>query len=201
MGIFSNQHKPRIDPPQDLDNEPDFSELVDILEKHQEIALKLAHKKIGGLKSWVEIREAIKDAVNYQFAGISNFLDRHFYQQDKQKEKLHQKRISQYSNFTASSSWAVGREWGLRDPELRDRVRKLEYIDIYKLPKEVVELLKLSVFDIYSMFYFPHKFFYESPYGRLSRGQMDNHMRDTYQSMMKGALMCFLSGVKSHDLE
>lgn len=199
--MFSS--KPSIDPPKGLDNpdypEPDYSGLYHLLEKHEEVASRMANTEFGGAKSWVEMREHLKNAVNIQLSSISNFLDRRFYQNDQDRKELYKTRIHQYSNFAASGSWVIGREWGARDPDLRQKLSNSKTVDLSLLPNEVIELLRLSIFEIYTLFYFPHKFFYESRYGRRTRKQRKAHMRDTYQSMMKAALICFLSGIKSHD--
>lgn len=181
--------------------EPDFSDLLSLVDKHRQVASALAQEEIGGVKSWVEIRGLLIDVVNIQLAGISNFLEKHFYQRNKQKRELYQKSIYQHSNFAASASWVVGREWGRRDPTLRKKMWERNSFRLDALPPKAIELLKLSIFDIYTYFYHPHKFFYESRYGRRTRGQMDDHMRDTYQSMMLAAMICFLSGIKSWNLE
>lgn len=195
--------KPDIDPPQGLDNpdypELDYSGLYHLLEKHEEEASRLANTEIGGTKSWVEMREHLKNVVNIQLSAISNFLDRHFYEGDQERKDLYKTRIHQYSNFAASGSWVIGREWGAKDQNIRQKLSNSSMVDINLLPNEVVELLRLSIYEIYSFFYLPHKFFYESRYGRRTRKQRKAHMRDTYQSVMKAALICFLSGVKSHD--
>ena len=195
--------KPNVDPPKGLDNpdypEADFSGLYELLEKHKEEASRMANIEFGGTKSWVEMREHLKKVVNFQLSAINNFLDRHFYEGNQERKDLYQTRIHQYSNFAASGSWVVGREWGAKDPELRQKLSNARTVEINLLPDDVVEHLRLSIFELYSLFYFPHKFFYESRYGRRTRKQRKAHMRDTYQSMMKAALICFLSGLKSHD--
>ena len=159
--IFSS--KPNIDPPHDLD-EPDFSELMELIEKHEEVASRLANTEIGGSKSWVEIREHIKRIVNIQLSAIANFLDRHFYLNDQEKVELYQTRIHQYSNFAASAGWVIGREWGFKDPILREKLEKAKTVELTDLPEKAIDLLRLAIFDIYSVFYFPHKFYYESRY-------------------------------------
>jgi len=193
--------KPDVDPPKGLDDpnfpEQDFSELYHLLEKHEEEARRFANIEVGGIKSWAETREHIKNVVEIQLAAISNFLDRHFYEGDQTRRNLYKTRIHQYSNLAASGGWVIGREWGERDPGLREKLSAMKSIEIELLPADAVKLLHLAVFEIYSIFYFPHKFYYESTYGRRTRKQREPHMRDTYQSMMKGALICFLSGIKT----
>lgn len=199
--MFSN--KPDIDPPKGLDNpdfpEQDFTELYHLLEKHEGEARRLANTEIRGTKSWAEIREHIKNIVDIQLAAISNFLERHFYEGDQTRKNLYKTRIHQYSNLAASGGWVIGREWGERDPGLREALSEKKTLDIELLPDGAVKLLRLAVFEIYSIFYFPHKFYYESRYGRRTRKQREPHMRDTYQSMMKGVLICFHSGIKSSE--
>ena len=200
MSLFSSWNKPDIEPPKDMEG-PDYSDLLEIFDRHRQVASSLAKKEIGGVTSWVEISKALVNVVNIQLSGIRYFLENHFYQHDKQKKELYQKRIHQYSNFAASTSWVVGREWGRRDPALRKKMWKRNCFPLDALSPKAIELLELSIFDIYSYFYYPHKFFYESRYGRRTRGQRDDHMRDTYQSMMIAAMICFLSGIKSWNLK
>ncbi len=196
-------NKPDIDPPMGLDDpdfpEQDYTELYLLLEKHDEDARRLANAEIGGIKSWVEMREHIKNVVTIQLGAISKFLERHFYEGDQARKDLYKTRIHQYSNLAASGGWVIGREWGERDLGLREKLRNRKTVNIQSLPDDAVRLLHLTLFEIYSIFYFPHKFYYESPYGRRTRKQREPHMRDTYQSMMKGVLICFLSGIKSSD--
>jgi hypothetical protein len=199
MPQFNLFRKPQVTPPQNLE-EPDFRELDRLIEKHRAAAERFTNQQIGQTPSWGRIREAFNDAVFYNFESISQFM-RFFCQNSDERKNLLEDRVKRSSNFAASSAWIIGREWASRHSALRDKLKTKEEIEIDEVPSDAMELLARAVYYLYSLFAEIFTFYYDSEYGRRTRQQKDNHLRDTYQAFMKGMFACFLSGAKSIDVE
>lgn len=197
MSIFNFFKKPKVEPiiPK---NEPDFRELESLILKHKAAAIQYENRKIGNLESWGRIREAYNDVFSINLQSISMYMQ--YFCDTQQKKDALEERIYLNNTFAAYSSWIVGREWGFRYPDLVARFRDKTVIIAGEVPADAMEMLNKSLYDSYSLFSQIFGFYYDSEIGRPVRFQKENHLKDTYQSMLRGSLICFLSGVKSVEL-
>lgn len=200
MPLFNLFKKPKLAPPQSLE-EPDLSALDPLVEKYRTAAATFAHRQFGRTPAWARIKEAFDDVVFMNFRSIKFFIDAAVDQFGNEWKSQVEERVKRSSSYAASCGWIIGREWGSRDPTLRARLRTRDGIDTDDVPADAMELLGKAVYYLYSVFAEIFTTYYDSEYGRRVRRQKDDHLRDTYQSFMKGMLICFLSGVKSLDID
>lgn len=187
MGLFI---KPNVEPPPGLPD-PEFDAFNDLIKKYQnEYEINLFADNLSDV---VRIKEAMDDVFDIEFTGIRNFL-RSTKTSDQMAEIARFRNM--FTSIATSASWMIGRESASKDALLKTRLEHKRNIDIDDVPNDAMMLLTKAVYLPYWLFASVMSDFYDSRYGARNRYQKEAHLKSTYQSFMKGVLMCFLAGVK-----
>jgi hypothetical protein len=82
-------------------------------------------------------------------------------------------------------------------PHLARRFLNKETINLNDIPHDDLHLLLKAAYLPYSVFAIIFSAYYESPIGRITKHKAEGHFGDTYESIMKGIMACFLEGIQS----
>lgn len=187
-------NKPNIVPP-DIREEPEYEAIDKAFAKYEPFMDRLIaiREPSEGLK----YRRALIDMFELNFNSISNYVDEFLYNFEYIRKQKTSDAIKSSCTTTAFGSWLIGREWALSDPKRIDNFRFKTKIGIEDVPMDIFTKLLKTVYVPYYLFALIFTEYYESEYGRRTRRQKDGHLKDTYQSIVKASLMCFLDGVKN----
>jgi hypothetical protein len=155
-------------------------ELLNAIEKGEETILML-------------VRQSIVDILLLNYQTISFFM--------KNAYTLTQDEIESAASMSATSAtmgaWCVGKEFMIKKPHLATKFLYKDAIDINDIPYEELQLLEKAAYLPFNIFAVVFSDYYNSTEGKRMRFQKEGHFKDTYQSIMKGVLACFLEGVQS----
>lgn len=193
---ISKVSKPNITPPLIL-SDPDIKPLEPLIDKYEPILNKTMNGPFGKLPEWTSIRKALNDVIFLNFQTISYYMDNEVYGNNSEKKNSLEQQVKTVTTLASSCAWMVGKEWGEKDPNLKGKLHNKEAIGINDVPFDAMQLLANAVYFPYFLFAVIFTEYYDSTYGQNVRHQKNGHLVDTYQSMMKGMLACFLMGVKS----
>jgi hypothetical protein len=194
MGIFEVFRKPKVAPPASLD-EPDTDALSPLIEKYESLLDSTLDSFIS--PAWVKYKKAFDDVIFLNFQSISAFMDNEVYMGEPTRKQELEKNIKTATTYAASCGWIVGREWATNFPVLHARLKAKSRIGTDDIPSDAMVLLQTAGYLPYYLFALIFTDYYDSDYGQRTRHQKDAHLKDTYQSIMNGTIMCFLEGVKS----
>lgn len=197
MNLFNFFTKPDVTPPT-TNNEPDFSEFDPLVEKYEHY-LKNSMEFFDELPKFGKIKLAFDDLIFMNLKSINYYLDNECYNGDflvKKKMEEHIKTLTAYGTFCG---WAVGREWGLKDRHLLNKLKHKSKIKMNEVPSDALILLHKATYFPYWIFTLIFDDYYKSSIGSKSSYQKTAHYKDTYRSLLNGILMCFLDGIKSSE--
>lgn len=186
-------NKPNIVPP-DTNNEPEYEATEKIYAKYELFMDRLID--MGEPREALKYRKALIDMFDLNLNSISNYVNEYINNFDIYQKQKTSDAIKTSCTVTAFCSWLLGREWALSDPKRIENFRFKTKIGIEDVPMDIFTQLLKTVYAPYYLFSIIFTEYYESEYGRRTRGQKDGHFKDTYQSIVKASLMCFLDGVK-----
>lgn len=188
--------KPQITPPSEL-SEPDISSLEPLIKKYEPTLNQIMSNPYGKPPEWLSIKTHLDDVFLLNFQTISFYMESEVYKGNSQERKWWEEQIKTTTATLVSCSWMIGKEWGKKDIDLRARLRNKETIDINDIPFDAMQLLAKAIYIPYFLFASVFTEYYNSEHGKKLSHQKDGHLKDTYQSIAKVAVACFLIGVKS----
>lgn len=191
-----NIPKPQITPPSDL-LKPDLSLLKPLIDRYTPIVKQLMQGRDRTIMECLSIKSHVDDVFFANFQSISFFMEKEVYQGSSQERKWFEERIDTATTALAIYSWMIGKEWGIKDKNLRARLHEETTIDANEIPFDAMVLLTKAINIPYYIFAVIFTDYYESGYGERLHNQKDGHLKDTYQSFTKAAIACFLIGIKS----
>lgn len=187
--------KPELAPPSGL-LEPDLSSLVPIFDKHSDAFNYFQDSQPSDFWVLLKVKDSIATVIFHNFKSISLFMDEVYYARSSETKEDLAEHVEKSSRYAISSSWAIGREWALRDNGLVKLADKKE-IETSDVPADALAMLMKAAYFPYWVFAVVLDDYYRSKYGRQVRSQRDAHFKDIYQGFLYGLLMCFHIGVKS----
>ena len=187
MIIFNIFRKPRVAPPSGLPA-PNLDALEPLVKKYESMMDQ-------SRPQWTKVQVAFDNAILLNFDTISYYMERKVYP-GLSRHDLEQK-VHTSTSYAALCGWVVGKEWGTRYPDLAIRLRNKSRLDTSDIPSDAMELLTKAVYFPYWLFATIFIGYYDSNFGKQVRQQKDAHLKDTYQSLMNGMIMCFLAGIQS----
>jgi len=188
--------KPQITPPSEL-SEPDVSLLEPLIKKYEPVLNQIMSNPHGKPPEWLSIKTHLDDMFLLNFQTISFYLESEVYKGNPKERKFWEEQIKTTTTMLASCSWMIGKEWSKKDSDLRARLRNKQIIDINDIPFDAMQLLAKAIYVPYFLFASVFTEYYNSKHGKKLSHQKDGHLKDTYQSIAKVAVACFLIGVKS----
>jgi hypothetical protein len=193
MSFLNIFNKPKVAPPSEL-YEPDLSEFEELSCKYEYMLSEQLNTLQPEKIVWLKYREAIIDMLLLNFDTISYFMDSVIYPRVSKGDL--DERIRIQSTSATATAWAIGFEYGKVNSLQRSKLIKKKSLDTDDIPSDImVQLNKLacSVFYIFALVFTEY---YDSRFGIRTRHQKEGHIKDTYQGIMKGIMMCFLDGLK-----
>lgn len=142
-------------------------------------------------------QKGLDDVIFLNFETISFYMENELYQHSLENKRKMEQHVKTATTYAASCAWMVGKEWAIKDLGLRNKLRTKDRIGTGDVPADALELLTKAVYFPYWLFAGTFSDYYDSSYGRRVRHQRNGHLKDTYQGLVNGMLMCFLAGVKS----
>jgi hypothetical protein len=193
--------KPNIEPPVTLSvqNIEDVTGIFNSLyEKYRTDMHSLIEMKGKGYDvAFITVFRSIVDMILLEYESISLYMNNIFYKKSGGNKNQHEETIKRGAYTATSSAWLIGKEFINRDPYIATQFSNSDTIEIQEIPYGEFQLLLKAVYVIYYPFAVIFTDYYNSKYGHRMRFQKEGHFRDTYQSMMKGMLACFLEGIQS----
>ena len=194
---LSRISKPNITPPS-IESEPDYDTFIKLENKYQcELNKMLDDFDKGVPIVWLTANMAIIEMLFLNYQSISNYMDSMIYNNINQSKKGFENGIRTFASAATFGAWIIGKEFKKKYPNQTDKFLNKSTIDIKDIPFKETQILLNAVYLPYYMFALIFTNYYDSEYGKNVRSQKDGHLKDTYQSMMKGILGCFLEGIKS----
>jgi hypothetical protein len=190
MSTF-NVSKPNVAPPSDI-RCPDPEQFLPLLSKYASVL------QTDAMSDCARYKAAIDDVILLNFTAISYYMDKVVYRNSSARKREIEAEVKTVSSQATILAWAIGKEWASKDPTLRDRLKGKSQISAADIPADAMELLGKVVGFPYSIFAAIESNYYSSIYGRGVRYQKDAHLKDTYQSLMKAMVVCFLYGIQSN---
>jgi hypothetical protein len=182
---------PALSPGLDDDCRETISQLTDKYEREIRSMMNAIEK--GEESLIIIVRQSIIDVITLNFQSISNFI--------KITYTLTKEEIDSPISMTASEAtfgaWCVGKDFMRTKPHLASRFLNKETIDLNDIPHDEQYLLIKAAYLPYSVFAIIFSQYYKSPIGRITKHQEEGHFGDTYESIMKGVMACFLDGIQS----
>ena len=198
MSIFNFFRKPKVVSPSNLD-EPNWDGLSPIFEKYKYLLNNIPDPLTSALPTWSKYKDAFDDVIFLNFETISNFMNNEIYKCNLSIKQEFDHNVKTATTTAAFCGWMVGCEWAKNNPNLYSRLKNKSQNEISTndIPADAMMLLHKAVYFPYWIFASVFTGYYDSRYSQHTRHQKDAHLKDTYQSLLFGELMCFLDGVKS----
>jgi hypothetical protein len=193
--------KPNIVPPVTLSELDDggFMSFEVLGEKYEREMYSMfdAFEWKGEKAVWMTVRRSIIDAIFLNFQTISHYMNDMIYNNISGGKNGFEDGIRTAVTASTFGSWCVGKEFIKNKPSIATKFLNKDTIDINDIPFEETQMLIKAVYLSYCVFADLFSDYYDSEYGKRVKYQKEGHFTDTYQSMMKGILACFLEGIQS----
>jgi len=146
---------------------------------------------------WYKYKKAIDDVIIRNFDSISFFMNNKIYKNKKSNQEKLLENVKTASMYATSCGWMIGYDCCIRDGLLKSRLASRVNIQKGDIPKDAMNLLQIAAYNPYWIFATMFIQYYESSYASLVRSQKDFHLRDTYNGILTGVMMCFLYGAQA----
>lgn len=196
MKFFNIFQKPNVTPPS-TNIELDLTELNILINKYEYLIEKSIDSFADEPAFWGKIKLAFDDLLLMNLDSISYYLTNEGSDGDPFIKNKLAERIKTMTTYSAFSGWIIGKEWAKKDRNLYKYLNKKTIIEITDVPTDAMSLLYKAVNFPYNGFTIIFDGYYKSSIGNKKKHQQQSHYKDTYQSLVKGILLCFLDGVKS----
>jgi hypothetical protein len=187
MGIIEFFKKPNAFNPVGLEK-PNMDAFEPLFKKYED--------SVGGPEGKFDYLQAAADMDQMFILNLESISEYIVHSMTRETHRKFVEKIKDVDTTAAACGWMVGRDFAAKDHELKQRLSEQYIITKDDLPNEAQYLINRAAYYPYYLFASVFIPYYESPYGKRTKFQKENHLKDTHRWFVTKVIETFQKGIQ-----